>query len=305
MYPTDSEPWRAPFVREIVEGVRAKGVYVEVLAFDGRRRKRRYVQAALTLRRALRDGRFDLVHAHYGLTGMAALAQQSVPTVVTFHGSDTGNPAARWQAWVSWVVARHATPVFVSRDGARRLGCPDAAIIPAGVDVDLFRPRPAHEARQALGWAEQGRYVLLPGARANRDKGAWLFDSVVGELRREFSDINTVSLEGFGRKEVVDVMNAVDVTLMTSVFEGSPVSAKESLACMTPVVSVPVGDMPELLAGLPGCAIRPRSPVALAEAVRAAFERGGDTSLRRRAEAFSGERIADRIVALYRNVMTG
>ena len=76
------------------------------------------------LRRTLRNGRFDLVHAHYGLTGMVALAQRSVPTVVTFHGSDTGNPRVKWQAWVSWIVARRTTPVFVSRDGARRLGCP-------------------------------------------------------------------------------------------------------------------------------------------------------------------------------------
>ena len=305
MYPTDCEPWRAPFVRELVECVRAKGVHVEVLAFDGRRRKWRYAEAALLLRRALRNGRYDLVHAHYGLTGMVALTQRSVPTVVTFHGSDTGNPAVKWQAWISWVVARHATPVFVSRDGARRLGCPDAVVIPAGVDIDLFRPRAAREARRTLGWPEQGRYVLLPGARANRDKGAWLFDSVIEELRREFSDINAVSLEGFTREEVVDVMNAVDVTLMTSVFEGSPVSAKESLACMTPVVSVPVGDMPELLAGLPGCTTCPRSPVALAAAVRVAFKREGDVALRRRAEEFSSARTAQRVVALYRKVMTG
>ena len=305
MYPSEREPWAGSFVRELVEGVRTLGVVVEVLAFDGRRRRRAYAEAAVVLRRALRRERFDLVHAHYGLTGLAAMAQRSVPTIVTFHGSDTGNPRVKWQSWVSWVVARSTTPVFVGRDGARRLGCPEAAIIPAGVDTDLFLPGSAEDARRSLGWPVGGRYVLLPGARANLDKGVELFDAVVQELRRHVPDLGAVSLEGFERTQVVDVMNAVDITLMTSVFEGSPVSAKESLACMTPVVSVPVGDMPELLAGLPGCAVVPRDPARLADAVLAALAHGPDNALRQRAELFSRTRIAERTVGLYRRVLEG
>lgn len=305
MYPTESEPWIGTFVHELVESVRRLGVEVDVLAFDGRKRTWNYATAARQLRRALRARRFDLVHAHYGLTGMVALTQRRVPTVVTFHGSDTGNPTVKWQAWVSWLVARKATPVFVSRDGAQRLGCADAAIIPAGVDIDLFQPAAADEARRSLGWASAGRYVLLPGARANPDKGAALFDAVFEELVRDVADLNPVSLEGFTRAQVAQVMNAVDVTLMTSSWEGSPVSAKESLACMTPVVSVPVGDMPELLAGLPGCAVVPRDRARLARAVLAALAHGPDVALRRRAEQFSNARMAAQTVDLYRRVLAG
>lgn len=302
MYPTEGDH-SGSFVRELVEHVRALGVTVDVLAFDGRHRKRAYAEAAFELRRALRNGFFDLVHAHYGLTGLVTLAQRRVPTVVTFHGSDTGNPRVKWQAWISWVVARRVTPIFVSSDAARRLGRPDAAIIPAGVDVNLFRPRPSDDARRALGWPTSGRYVLLPGERANPTKRADLFDAVVVELRRQVADLTSVTLEGFSREQVADVMNAVDVTLVTSDFEGSPVAPKESLACMTPVVSVPVGDMPSLLSGLPACAIAPRDPVALANAVLAAFQRGGDRVLRERAEAFAGDRMAEQVVGVYRRVL--
>jgi glycosyltransferase involved in cell wall biosynthesis len=98
-------------------------------------------------------------------------------------------------------------------------------------------------------------------------------------------------------------MNAVDVTLMTSDFEGSPVSIKESLACTTPVVSVPVGDVPELLAGLPGCEIAPRDAVALADAVVRALEHGGAPGLRRRVERVSREHVARRMIALYESVV--
>jgi glycosyltransferase involved in cell wall biosynthesis len=303
MYPTESEPAAGSFVRDLVEDLRALHVGVEVLAFDGRKRKRAYAEAGLRLRRALRNGRFDLVHAHYGLTGFVALSNQRVPTVVTFHGSDTGNPNVRWQAWVSWFVARLAIPVFVSRDGARRLGCSNAAVIPAGVDVELFKPRPKAAARAALGWPERGRYVLLPGSRANPVKGARLFDAVVQEVRRRVPEVTPVSLEGFSREQVADVMNAVDVTLMTSDFEGSPVSIKESLACMTPAVATNVGDLADLLAGLPSCAVASRDPAALADAVMYAFERGSDPALRQRAERFSRRRVAERTIALYESVL--
>lgn len=303
MYPTEADPWPGCFVRDLVDDVRALGVDVEVLAFDGRERKRAYAEASVRLLRVLREGRCNLVHAHYGLTGVLAVAQRSVPVVVTFHGSDTGNPHVRWQAWFSWFVARLATPIFVSRDGARRLGCASADVIPAGVDLELFRPRPTAEARAALAWPERGRYVLLPGARSKPGKRARMFDAVVRELRRYVPDLMPVSLEGFSREQVVDVMNAVDVTLMTSEFEGSPVSIKESLACMTPVVSVPVGDLPELLAGLPGCKVVPPVPSALADAVLHAFERGGDPLLRQRVGRLSRRHVAERTVALYESVL--
>ena len=304
IYPSARERWAGSFVRDLVEDLRELGLDIHVLAFSGRERRRAYAEAGLAFRRTIRTGNFDLVHAHYGLTGFLAVGQRSVPVVVTFHGSDTGNPRVRWQGWLSWLVARTSTPVFVSRDGARRLGCPNAAIIPAGVDLELFRPRSTAGARAALGWSESGRYVLLPGARSNPDKGVDLFDAAVREARKRV-DITPVSLENFSREEVVNVMNAVDVTLVTSNFEGSPVAVKESLACMTPVVSVPVGDLPQLVSGLPGCEIVPRDPLELADAILRAFSSGRDPILRQRAELLSRRRMAERTVALYESVVGG
>jgi glycosyltransferase involved in cell wall biosynthesis len=76
---------------------------------------------------------------------------------------------------------------------------------------------------------------------------------------------------------------------------------KEALASMTPVVSVPVGDVPALLADLPGCAIVERDPTILADAVVAARALR-DPALRRRAREFSYERIATQIVDIYERV---
>jgi teichuronic acid biosynthesis glycosyltransferase TuaC len=296
MYPTDAEPWYGSFVKDQIEAVRRLNVVVEVFRFDGRRDWRAYASAAWNVRKLAATRDFDLIHAHYGLTGAVALWQRSLPVVTTFHGSDSSQIA--WQRRVSWVVARRSTPIFVALENARRLGLPDAPVIPAGVDMALFEPRDRTRAREALGWAPNGTYVLLPGARSNRIKRADLFDRVIDLLRRALPQVCGVSLERYARMDVAKVMNAVDVVLLTSDSEGSPVTVKEALACMTPVVSVPVGDVPALLAGLPGCAIAPRDPELLADAVLAA-RTVRDSALRRRALEFSYERVATQILKIY------
>jgi glycosyltransferase involved in cell wall biosynthesis len=299
MYPTDAEPWFGCFVEEQVEDLRALGIGVTVLPFDGRHDRGNYLRAAGELRRLAR-GDFDLVHAHYGLTGAVALAQRRLPTLTTFHGSDTGY--VRWQARVSWVVARLTTPIFVEAGGAERLGLPGAAVLPMGVDTGRFRPWDRGAARAELGWDLERPYVLFPASRENPHKSPELFDAVVEEAGRALPGLVGVALGRRSRDEVARMMAAVDATIVTSRFEGSAVVVRESLACNTPVVSVRVGDAPTVLAGLPGCEVCERDPQALAAAVARALPHKGSPLLRRRAERSSRPRVAERLVEIYRAV---
>jgi teichuronic acid biosynthesis glycosyltransferase TuaC len=304
MFPTPREPWFGSFVADQVDDLRALGFDMRVIHFDGRRDRLNYLRAAGRVRATVARVAVDLIHAHYGLSGAVALAQRSVPVVTTLHGSDyTG--AIPWHAYVSWIVARRSTPVFVSAEGARRLRCSAGRVIPVGVDTELFAPCGRAEARNALGWLADRRYVLLPGSFRSPGKRGDLFDAALREARRIAPDLRGVALEGFSRREAALVMNAVDVTLMTSDREGSPLAVKESLACTTPVVSVPVGDVPELITGLPGCAIVPREPTALAKAVLGSLGAERRVELRQRAEEFSRGVVAERISNLYKAVVGG
>jgi glycosyltransferase involved in cell wall biosynthesis len=293
MYPTATEPWFGCFVAEQVADVRAFAD-VDVLVIDGRSRASNYARAVRDLRHRVRSANVDVVHAHYGLSGAVAMLQHAAPVVTTFHGSDTKR--IWWQARVSWVVARQTTPVFVARSGAVALGLPGAAVLPAAVDLERFRPVDRREARRRLGWDESGRYVLLPGSRTNPVKRADLFDAVDEKVGR---GVTTAALEGLSRDEVALVMNAADVTLMTSDAEGSPVAVKESLASLTPVVSVRVGDVPDLLADVPGCAVADRTVDALADAVGRALDAPRDEAMRRRVEPYSRPEIARRLKKIY------
>jgi teichuronic acid biosynthesis glycosyltransferase TuaC len=302
MLPIPERPWYGIFVQEQVEDLRRLGLDVSVLFVNGRESKANYARGTARLRRALDDEPADLVHAHYGLSGAVAVTQRRAPVVTTFHGSDCNGDSA-WQTAVSWFVARLTTPVFVSGELAARLGRPGAAVIPAAVDTDVFRPADRAEARRALGLDEEGVYALLPGARAVKRKNAVLFDAALEHARHTVPVLEGLSLEGVGREQVSLTMNAADVVVMTSTFEGSPVAAKESLACLTPVVSVPVGDVHELLPGLPGCAVVERDAAAIGDAILEALEAPRAPELRERAAAYARPRIAEQVAAVYKDVL--
>ena len=78
---------------------------------------------------------------------------------------------------------------------------------------------------------------------------------------------------------------------------------RESLACMTPVVSVDVGDVVGVLAGLRGCSIHPRDPEKLAVGVLEALRTERHQALRRRAERTSRHAVAELVVAVYQSVV--
>ena len=154
----------------------------------------------------------------------------------------------------------------------------------------------------------RGRYVLFPAARIDPSKGVkqvGLFDRVICELQRQVRDVRPVSLDGLSRSQVAAAMSAADVTLMTSAREGSPVTVKESLACSTPVVSVAVGDVSEVIANLPGCAIAPPQPTPLAEAVLRAMETPRSMALRGRVLQYGRGATAARVIDVYHSALSG
>lgn len=302
MLPTPGRPYFGSFVRDQIEDLRGLDIDVSVLFVDGVSRSFNYLRGTVELRYCLSESQFDLVHAHYGLAGGVAVTQRRAPVVTTFHGSDASGEIP-WQKAVSWVVARTCTPIFVSRELAASVGRVGAVVIPTAVDLDLFFPRARDDARLSLGWALDEPVALLPGARANPVKNAPLFDAALDEARNVVPHLRGASLDGLSREEVALTMNAADVTVMTSTSEGSPVTIKESLACETPVVSVPVGDVQTLVDGLRGCSVVAREAGSLGRAILRALETRGSPQLRERVVPFGRAAIARRVAEVYRDVV--
>src|ERR671924_362292 len=87
MWPSEARPEHGAFVRDQVEALRREpGVEVELRSFPPGSAS--YLRAAWSLRGAAARSRFDVVHAHYGLSGWSALGARGGRLVVTFHGTD-------------------------------------------------------------------------------------------------------------------------------------------------------------------------------------------------------------------------
>src|SRR3954462_4344757 len=146
MYPT---PERLPlgwFVRDQVEALRRRGdVDVELFAFGPG--PRALARAARDLRRRYRGRRFDVVHAHFGLTAWPALLARLGPVVVTLHGNDLfvrrsylGTRAALPFTALTAAVSREFSANLPGAGTTRRV-----AVLPVGIDTTRFRPIPRAE----------------------------------------------------------------------------------------------------------------------------------------------------------------
>jgi teichuronic acid biosynthesis glycosyltransferase TuaC len=316
MYPTTRRPHFGTFVASQIESLRAAGLDIE-LVFPARGPALwRYPRGAAEVffRTLLR--RYDVVHAHYGLWGWAARAQWRAPVVMSFCGSDVLGGAREDGSItrLSWLVvlagrllARAVDAVVVkSQEMADRLPGVACEVIPNGVDFGRFAPRDKGAARASLGLAASRRYALF-AANPNQPRKQYRLAARAVQLANtrvpEGLELLVVHDQSIDR--VAEYMNAADVLLLTSLWEGSPNVVKEAMACELPVVSVPAGDVPEMIRHTEGCFLASRSADDLADKLVRAVSPPRRTTGRDDVAHLELGRVAERIVAVYDRVSGG
>lgn len=310
-WPRPDRPLVAPFTQREVESLRATGMDVDVFPYRGGFSLPAYWRAARELRRRLAARPCDVVHARFGQCGLVALTQRSVPVVVTFGGSDVeglGRPGfvsalqSRLLTTVSrWVAARADGAIVVAEHMVRFMPERRYHVVPAGVNLDAFRPADQAAARAGLGLAAAGRLVLFP-ANPGWPRKRWALAQQVCDIARATIPLELVALRGVEPARVPDYMNACDAMLLTSRNEGSPNVVKEALACDLPVVSTDVGDVRRRLQGLPGCEVCDDDPAHLAAALIRALQ-GGRPPLRHAVLDLDLKRTAGRTADVYREAI--
>lgn len=290
----------APFIVEQAEALKAMGCEVDFFGLQGKGVKG-YLGNLSALKRKIKDLRPDVVHAHYGLSGLLACLQRKAPVVVTYHGSDINDSQVRRFSKKAMHLA--AWNVFVSRK-TLEIAHPKKkyALLPCGVDLSDVQLTEREVARQKMHMELQKRYVLFAGAFDNEVKNAPLAKEAMALLD---GDVELLELKGYTREEVSLLMCAVDAFLMTSFTEGSPQVIKEALACGCPIVSVDVGDVKERTDGVEGCFVaETRQPEELAGLLQKAIAFEGKTKGRDKllADGLVNRLVAQRLTEIYEAV---
>ena len=102
----------APFIEEQMAALQARGMEVLRYGIAGKGIIG-YLHELPALRRAIRQHRPDIIHAHYGLSGLLANLQRRVPVVTTYHGSDINVPSILRFSKIAMRLSAHN--IFVSK----------------------------------------------------------------------------------------------------------------------------------------------------------------------------------------------
>jgi glycosyltransferase involved in cell wall biosynthesis len=285
---------RLPTQPTFVDELEAAGV--RVLSLD--RRGRLDLPAWRPLLRLLRQEPVDVLHAHMfgsNVCGTVLGRLNRVPVIVAHEHtwSYEGQPLRRFID--RELVARGATVFLaVSREDRRRMievegiSPDDVRFLPIGIP-----PLPApsgRDVRAELGIEpgvpvvgtvcelrpQKALEVLVEAAALLREQTPGLRVLVAGDgpdrerlerLVRRQGLAQVVTLLGL-RRDVPDLLAALDVCVCCSDFEGSPLAVMEYMAAGKPIVATRVGGVPDLVVdGVTGHLVPPRDPRSLAEAV--------------------------------------
>lgn len=314
MWPSAKRPFWGVFVKTQVDSLVAAGIATTVYEIEGWRSTAEYFKAVHRIPRLAQSCGADLVHAHFGYSGAAAMGVQ-VPLVVSFCGDDLlGRPDGRGgytlksRALVRLSVraAHRADAVIVKSEQLRRViaAVPGVHVIPNGVDISCVKPEPRELARAALGWPAEGKVLLFAANRDLARKNFPLAQAVERRLRERGLDVRLEYMFGRPHSTIVRAMSAADVLLLPSLHEGSPNAVKEAMACGLPVVAAPVGDCPELLRDCHPSALAERTEAAFTEATARVLAAASRSNGRAIIEAsLTLEAVARRVIAVYERAL--
>jgi glycosyltransferase involved in cell wall biosynthesis len=297
-----------------------------------------------------RKGDFDLVHDNQCLGyGLLAIEREGIPVLATIHHPITVDrrlelehaegwyrkfSLRRWYSFTNMqtrVAKRVKRVVTVSENSFNdivadhQVDPANMAIVPVGVDVDLFRPLPAVT-------PIPGRLVTTASADVTM-KGLRYLLEALAKLRTERPDTHLVVIgrrkeggrsdetirrlgledavefvSGVPEERIIELYAEAQLAVVPSLYEGFSLPAIEAMACGTPLVATSGGALPEVVGkdGDTALVVPPGDSDALASKIRWALDEPdlrdtvGHRGRQRVVDQWSWRHTAERTVEQYR-----
>ncbi len=297
-YPDEQHPYFGIYVKEQIDYIRDHyDINTDLFVLNSKSGVRKYLSCK-TLYAKIRDFNPDIIHVHYGLTGLPLLLISPFikkrNVVATYHGSDINTGGIVF--FLSKMLIRHADlNIAVSQQIYEKIAklSKNCAWIPCGVHNLFFEGEERYERRNA---------VIFPGDPHRTVKNYPLFEEVMRLLVERYKlSPEVIYFDSKSREEIKKALCEAKCLLMTSLSEGSPQVIKEAIVCDTPVVSTPVGDVPYLVENLDNCYFA-ESAEELAEKVALVFTATHRDYPADRKKALSNAFLCDKIVELYKQL---
>ncbi|RCV47851.1 glycosyltransferase [Marinitenerispora sediminis] len=250
----------------------------------------------------------DVVHAHYWMSGVAALRAAEpldIPVVLTLHalgtvkrrfqGEQDSSPAERI-ATERDIAHRSALIIATSAEERRelrswRVPADRISVVPCGVDLERFTPEGAAEPRGerprllSLGRLVQRKgvetviraLVAVPDAElvvaGGPGRSELTGDPEAARLRRIAEQIGVADRVRFvgrvARADVPALLRSADVAINMPWYEPFGISTVEAMACGVPVIASSVGGhLDTVVNEVTGVLLPPREPALLAVRLR-------------------------------------
>ncbi|MEO5603571.1 MAG: glycosyltransferase [Cyclobacteriaceae bacterium] len=305
-----------PFIREQGEAIRKAGVDIDYFPVKGKGLKG-YLTASARLRNHLKQNHYDLIHAHFILSGCTAvLASRKTPIVLSLMGSDAygeyvGENRTLFFSRYLTILTRLIQP-FVSAIISKSSNIEryvylkqKSFIVPNGIDITKFRSTPKNY-RDELALNAGKKQVLFLGSRSSVRKNIKLAQNAISYLNR--NDVELINPYPVSHDTIPKYLNSVHVLAVCSYMEGSPNVVKEAMACNCPIVATNVGDIEWVFGNTEGCYIASFKPEDYAAKLTEALN-FSEGHRRTRGEqrihdlALDSETVARRVIEIYKKVL--
>ncbi len=253
-YPTKEFPIFGIFVKEQVESLQRLGIDCDVFYCDGKNRGfKQYITYLPKLWWRSMFGGYDIIHCHHALSAVL-LTMTGAPLFKKVVLSYQNDPSNEWGDKM-FKIFNMMFKKFIIKNPSPYLEKPKFVYLPNGCNQDFFVPMDMMECRKKLGWAQNKQYLIYMDSNkgVRTQKRMDRFEETITILNGRFGwNAEMVVMRNVERNLVPFYLNAANLHLISSDFEGSPNSVKECMCCNTPVVSTPVGNVEEMIGDIPG-----------------------------------------------------